>query len=61
MYLEEWKKSDIPWKEHAIWNPYCQYIRMVKGEEFIKEAKDYHCTETELSHINRVDPTNSWW
>ncbi|XP_037774535.1 baculoviral IAP repeat-containing protein 7-like [Penaeus monodon] len=31
LYLEEWNKKDIPKKEHAIWNPDCQYVKMVKG------------------------------
>nr|BDT61678.1 MAG: baculoviral IAP repeat-containing protein [Marsupenaeus japonicus endogenous nimavirus] len=40
IYLIGWRKNDIPWNEHALWNPCCPYVRMVKSEKFIKEVYD---------------------
>nr|XP_027223339.1 death-associated inhibitor of apoptosis 1-like [Penaeus vannamei] len=42
--LEKWTEDDIPWNQHALWNPYCSYLRMVKGEEFIMEVHNMNYT-----------------
>ena len=36
--LREWQVEDKPWVEHAGWFHNCGFIRLKKGEEFIKEC-----------------------
>lgn len=36
--LKDWEVYDEPWQEHAKQSPECEYVRLHKGEEFIKEA-----------------------
>jgi hypothetical protein len=33
--LRHWEPDDEPWKEHAKWNPKCQYLLMLKGSAFV--------------------------
>lgn len=34
--LQHWDPTDDPWVEHAKWFPSCSFLKLVKGEEFIK-------------------------
>lgn len=34
--LKNWDPDDNPWIEHARWSSKCNYLKTVKGEEFIK-------------------------
>lgn len=36
--LKAWEETDEPWEEHAKQSPKCQYVKLHKGEEFIKEV-----------------------
>ena len=38
--LRNWSKTDIPWVEHAIWYPDCEFVKLLKGEGFVKTAID---------------------
>ncbi|ESO94731.1 hypothetical protein LOTGIDRAFT_203896 [Lottia gigantea] len=38
--LHSWEYNDEPWIEHAKWFPYCDYVKMVKGEDFIKGVEN---------------------
>ncbi|XP_060556285.1 baculoviral IAP repeat-containing protein 2-like [Ruditapes philippinarum] len=33
--LQRWDADDDPWIEHARWFPQCQYVRQIKGQEYI--------------------------
>ena len=35
--LNKWEPQDNPWEEHVKWKPNCEYLRLVKGEEFIRD------------------------
>ncbi|KAG1647687.1 Baculoviral IAP repeat-containing protein 7-B [Nymphon striatum] len=37
--LSNWGPDDIPFAEHARWQPRCGYVKMVKGEAYIKECR----------------------
>ncbi|NXG57432.1 XIAP ligase, partial [Hemiprocne comata] len=36
--LQEWKKNEDPWDQHAKWFPGCRFVRMEKGQEFINNV-----------------------
>ncbi len=37
--LKEWAAEDDPWIEHAAWFPRCNFLIVVKGQEFIDWAR----------------------
>jgi len=39
--LKNWHLAVDAWREHALWFPYCVYIRYIKGEEFIRECRSW--------------------
>nr|SVE88493.1 EOG090X01XB [Daphnia sinensis] len=38
--LRNWEPDDDPWLEHARWFPQCRFVMLMKGEQYIKEAKE---------------------
>jgi hypothetical protein len=36
----KWEANDDPWKEHAKWNPKCDFLLMVKGADFVSAVQD---------------------
>jgi len=36
--LRNWQSEDEPWKEHARWFDKCVFVRLVKGDEYIKSC-----------------------
>lgn len=38
--LKEWQQEDDPWVEHAGWFHQCEFIKLVKGEQFIQRCRD---------------------
>ena len=38
--LCDWEGEDEPWTEHARWFPDCDFLKQVKGIEFIQKVKD---------------------
>lgn len=40
--LKGWEPNDNPWIEHAKWFPHCRHILLLKGRDFIEEAKKEH-------------------
>lgn len=37
--LRDWDDQDDPWEQHALWFAKCDYLRLVKGDEFIDSIK----------------------
>lgn len=38
--LKDWEAEDVPWEQHATWFSDCQYLKLVKGQEYVdKYAK----------------------
>ncbi|NXW06124.1 XIAP ligase, partial [Fregetta grallaria] len=48
--LQEWKKNEDPWDQHAKWFPGCRFVRKEKGLEFINNVhlRD-GCTDSTVS------------
>ncbi|XP_065367916.1 death-associated inhibitor of apoptosis 2 [Calliphora vicina] len=40
MGLRSWEKEDDPWFEHAKWYPMCEFVRLVKGVNYIQEVQE---------------------
>lgn len=49
--LQKWKANDDPWAEHTKWFSNCDFIFLVKGEEFIAEVKRNHLIKNESEVI----------
>jgi hypothetical protein len=39
--LNNWAKVQNPWIEHAIHYPYCYFLEVAKGDEFIDECQKF--------------------
>ena len=37
--LRNFELGDDPWTEHARWFPRCNYVKTVKGQEFISKTQ----------------------
>lgn len=38
--LRDWDEQDDPWEQHALWYDKCDYLRLVKGPEYIDAVKE---------------------
>ncbi|XP_012151449.1 death-associated inhibitor of apoptosis 2 isoform X2 [Megachile rotundata] len=36
--LRDWETTDDAWTEHAKWFPKCEFVNLVRGQEFIKQC-----------------------
>lgn len=36
--LRNWQAEDVPWVEHARWFSRCVFVRLVKGDEYVKKC-----------------------
>lgn len=46
--LYEWEPEDDPFVEHARWAPRCQYILLIKGEDFVRDVQNGTVTQDDL-------------
>lgn len=37
--LKNWFEHQLPWEQHAIYAPHCNYLAMARGTKFINEAR----------------------
>lgn len=38
--LRDWLDGDIPWEQHALWHSECDYLNLLKGQEYIDSIKN---------------------
>lgn len=38
--LREWDEDDDPWEQHVLWYEKCDYLRLIKGPEYIAAVKE---------------------
>ncbi|XP_070188899.1 serine-rich adhesin for platelets-like [Littorina saxatilis] len=50
--LKHWVATDDVWTEHVRWRPGCEYLRAVKGDDFIRETQRRLGIETDSSGQN---------
>ncbi|KAL3881671.1 hypothetical protein ACJMK2_028081 [Sinanodonta woodiana] len=61
--LKNWEPEDDPWIEHARWFSACDYLRHVKGDEFIRLVRimdEDTDTEDELKSSNDEEETTKF-
>ncbi|KAL3881722.1 hypothetical protein ACJMK2_028122 [Sinanodonta woodiana] len=61
--LKNWEPEDDPWIEHARWFPNCDYLRHVKGDEFIQLVRlmdDESEAEDEQPPVNDDEQTTRY-
>lgn len=49
--LKDWEAADEPWEQHAMWYSACEYLKLMKGEEYIAQClakKEAAAAEAEL-------------
>ncbi len=51
--LQKWKANDDPWVEHTKWFSNCDFIFLVKGEDFITEIKKTFLKKESDSEVMR--------
>lgn len=56
--LKDWEAEDEPWEQHAMWYSNCEYLKLMKGEEYIAEclAKKENSSDQKGSDVG---PSNS--
>lgn len=37
--LRDWDEQDDPWEQHALWYSKCDYLRLMKGPQYIEAVK----------------------
>lgn len=55
--LKDWIPGDVPWEQHGMFFQNCQYVNLVKGEEFVKHMREKLQSEENRSEENRSLPT----
>lgn len=45
--LKHWDETDIPWEQHAMWYSKCEYLKLVKGQQYIDEIQARKNGQTE--------------
>lgn len=56
--LREWDEEDDPWEQHVLWYEGCNYLRLIKGPEFIAAVKEKF-SKIEKSNGNSETSTSS--
>lgn len=56
--LKDWEAEDEPWEQHAMWYSNCEYLKLMKGEEYIAECLAKKDTPSEQKGSD-VGPANS--
>ncbi len=51
--LRNWQPDDDPWTEHARWFSRCNFVRLVKGDEFIAKAMAERPPENSLPPVSK--------
>lgn len=36
--LKDWEESDDPWEQHATWYSKCEYLKLMKGDLYVKQV-----------------------
>lgn len=57
--LKLWDETDDPWEQHAMWYEKCDYLKLMKGQEFIKEVTAKNKSEVNKNMENTEDVENT--
>lgn len=56
--LDSWQDGDDPWEKHADMFPYCEYVRVIKGFNYIVNLKFKKNFDRNLDDAPAVIPVN---
>lgn len=48
--LKDWEENDDPWEQHGMWYGKCEYLKLMKGVEFIEQMakkRDEMCSSSQ--------------
>uniref|UniRef100_A0A646QCJ6 Inhibitor of apoptosis 2 n=1 Tax=Hemiscolopendra marginata TaxID=943146 RepID=A0A646QCJ6_9MYRI len=54
--LRNWEATDNPWIEHARWFGNCSFVLLIKGNEFVTQAKLLHPPSLDMNSMNTEIP-----
>uniref|UniRef100_T1E229 Putative inhibitor of apotosis protein n=1 Tax=Psorophora albipes TaxID=869069 RepID=T1E229_9DIPT len=59
--LKDWEAEDEPWEQHAMWYSKCEYLKLMKGEEYIAQclAKKDNPSAVSEQGSQDIGPSNS--
>lgn len=58
--LRQWTETDIPWEQHAVWYSKCNYLQLMKGQEYIEQIKKkFDKNENDETNGDEPSPTTS--
>ncbi|XP_053683853.1 death-associated inhibitor of apoptosis 1 [Sabethes cyaneus] len=60
--LKDWEAEDEPWEQHAMWYSHCEYLKLMKGEEYIAQCllkKNNPPAASESIEIPHLEPSSS--
>ena len=49
--LNNWQEEDDPWQEHAGWFPYCSFVRMTRGQEFVDASFEFVKNRADMKRL----------
>lgn len=49
--LKDWEERDVPWEQHAMWYSTCEYLKLMKGMEYVNAQLRIRAAE-EKKHQN---------
>lgn len=52
--LKDWEQSDDPWEQHGMWYEKCEYVKLVKGTQFINKLEEKKRQQLAKSEENEL-------
>jgi len=56
--LRDWEEKDVPWEQQVMWSSECEYLKLVKGQNYIDsilKLRDESETECEDNRQNEIE------
>ncbi|ABC61218.1 IAP-3 [Choristoneura occidentalis granulovirus] len=41
--LKDWEPEDVPWEQHARWFDKCEFVKIVKGDQYVQKVISEAC------------------
>lgn len=56
--LREWDEADDPWEQHVLWYEQCDYLRLMKGPDYVAAVKEKF-SKIDIEKNNASEPSPS--
>jgi baculoviral IAP repeat-containing protein 7/8 len=57
--LKDWEENDKPWEQHAMWYSKCEYLKLMKGKEYIAAVLERKQAASTSSDLPSTSPSGS--